>query len=144
MVDFSRQGALQRERILFIKSLLKNTFFLFIEVFILSTSYAGTTPVVPVSASMQEFIISLPANPSTGFSWTVVNYDKKIIRFIKVKYRVNKNSRHLIGAGGMSDFYFSCIPHIKRPKSTDVELKYARSWEKKPGNITKVAVVFTK
>lgn len=123
---------------------IKNIYFCLFGWLILSTSYAGKMPVVPVAATVNEFVISLPANPSTGFSWTVVNYDKKIIKFIKAKYRANKNSRHFVGAGGVSDFYFACLPGIQRPNSTDVELKYARSWEKKSSVITKVVVVFTK
>ncbi|OGV26835.1 MAG: hypothetical protein A3F18_02635 [Legionellales bacterium RIFCSPHIGHO2_12_FULL_37_14] len=112
--------------------------------FLLPRTFAGTAPVVPVAPKMNTFTISLPSNPSTGYSWSVVNYDKKLIKFIKQKYQPPKKDPKLIGMGGITNFYFSCLPKIKRPASTDVELKYARPWEKNSGKITKVVVVFTK
>jgi inhibitor of cysteine peptidase len=108
----------------------------------ISTAFAGTMPVVPVSASQRTFIIQLPTNPSTGYMWTVKSYDKKLLKFLRKKY-VPAGNKILMGAGGYMNFYFRVCGE-NRPQHTEVGLLYSRPWEKGSGEITPVTVVFTK
>ena len=108
----------------------------------ITTSFAGTLPVVPVSASQRVFMIQLPTNPSTGYMWTIKSYDKRVLKFLRKKY-LPAGNKILMGAGGYMNFYF-LVCGKSRPLQTEIDLLYSRPWEKGSGEITPVTVVFTK
>lgn len=107
-----------------------------------SNSYADPMPVVPVSATQRMFMIQMPANPTTGYMWTVKSYDRRVLKFLRKKY-IPAGNKMLMGAGGYMNFYF-LVCGESRPLQTQVNLLYARPWEKGSGEITPVTVVFTK
>jgi inhibitor of cysteine peptidase len=88
------------------------------------------------------FVISLPANPTTGFQWSVEQYDKNILTLSSNVYE--KPKTNLVGAGGQAHFTFSLKKGKQFPEHTQLQFKYARSWEPKTGTVKKVQVNFLK
>jgi inhibitor of cysteine peptidase len=69
--------------------------------------------------------ITLQANPTTGFSWQLVEIsDKKILEFVKKEYIVI--SEKSPGSGGIENWSFKTLKSGK----TVVILEYRRPWEK--------------
>ncbi|MFT4059949.1 MAG: protease inhibitor I42 family protein [Legionella sp.] len=95
-----------------------------------------------VNVNDPGFVLSVPANPSTGFQWTVVQYDKNLLTLGMRTYE--KPKTNLIGAGGQVHFTFNLQKGKNFPPSTEVQLKYARSWEPKTAVIKTVKINFIK
>ena len=95
---------------------------------------------VNVDKKQSSFVINLAANPTTGFQWTVVSYDKDLLTLSDSTYQ--KPNTQLIGAGGHMLFTFTINKGKAYPKSTDLVFKYARPWEKNSGTIQNVTVNF--
>lgn len=114
--------------------------------FVVSNVCASKVSVVSVAANLKTFTISLPANPTTGYTWSVKSYDTKLLKLVKKKYRSKQtqSKSRLIGAGGFMDFDFVCVSSMPKSKEIFVSFLYARPWEKEKGELTKVKVVFTK
>ena len=86
-----------------------------------------------------RIMIALPANPTTGFQWTLTNYDKSLLTFIRSQY-VKPHTRR-IGAGGEMQFIFSPTNAVNHPKSTTLLFRYARPWERQGHAIAKKVVL---
>lgn len=84
---------------------------------------------ITINAKQENFTITLPANPTTGFLWSVVDYDKEIFELIKQQYIRSKEG--LVGAGGNSLFTFKLKKQSSYPSSSIIKFKYSRSWEPK-------------
>jgi inhibitor of cysteine peptidase len=95
---------------------------------------------VNVEKKQSSFVVRLAANPTTGFQWSVVSYDKELFTLSASSYQ--KPSTKLIGAGGHSLFTFTLKKGYAYPKSTALVFKYARPWENKGGSIQNVTVNF--
>lgn len=61
-------------------------------------SYANDNPTLNVNVSSPSFEVTLPANPTTGFQWSVVQYNKKLLTLSNSSYEQPKTK--LMGAGG--------------------------------------------
>jgi len=72
----------------------------------------------------QEMVISLKANPSTGYAWTISNIDANIIK--QLQESEFKPDSEKIGSPGKQTFRFRVIA----PGQTELRLIYHRSWEK--------------
>lgn len=83
---------------------------------------------VLVSKEKQIITFELPCNPTTGYRWQVLQYDKKFLEYVKTDYQA-KNPQ-LMGAGGIEKFYFK--KKSTKAFDTKISLQYIRSWEKKP------------
>ncbi len=80
----------------------------------------------------EEFLITLPANPSTGYSWEA-DFDENYL-FLRNKDFVNsKINPEIVGAGGTEVFTFAPI----KAGETTIIMNYGRPWESKPSE-TKV------
>ena len=88
-----------------------------------------------------QFVVTLPANPTTGFQWTVVNYDKSKLQLTGLQYVAPKTTR--IGAGGHAQFSFKLLKSVVYPSTMIIQFKYARAWEKKAGIVQSVTVILT-
>lgn len=82
---------------------------------------------VRVDKNQSSFRITLPANPTTGFQWTVKQYDKKLLKIQDSYYAASATKR--MGAGGDMTFIFSRLSTKSFPNSTIILFRYARSWE---------------
>jgi inhibitor of cysteine peptidase len=73
----------------------------------------------------QEFQVELDANPTTGYTWTLVDTAKNIISLIHSQFKVTSNKTR-IGAPGKQQFYFKANSVGK----VELKLIYHRPWEK--------------
>lgn len=97
---------------------------------------------VTADKSLPQFRVKLPANPTTGYQWRVLNYDKQLFALANQTYVAPKTNR--MGAGGITVFTFMLRPGHDYPQNTNMVFKYARSWEAKSGIIKKIIVHFKK
>lgn len=104
--------------------------------------FAGTAAVIPVKPDQVNFKIALSSNPTTGYNWSAVSYNKDLLILTGSHYEAAKTK--LMGAGGVMVFEFSCKAKVKRPERTTLVFAYMRPWEKKAVKTTKVDVVFEK
>lgn len=80
-----------------------------------------------INTKQPSFTITLPSNPTTGFLWTVVDYDKNLFLLTDQQY-ITSNSG-LIGAGGHVLFTFKLKKQAAYPSYAIIKLKNSRSWE---------------
>lgn len=103
-------------------------------------SYANNDVVMKVSSKDPSFVVSLAANPTTGYQWSVVKFDKNLLTLSNSIYE--KPQTNLIGAGGKMLFIFNLNKGKTYPAYTKMVFKYARSWEPDSGTIKKVTINF--
>ena len=72
----------------------------------------------------QELEVSLPANPSTGFGWTIVIDDPSVLEQVGESEFVSE-SEELVGAGGVLTMRFVGLAQ----GSTRLRLDYERPFE---------------
>ena len=72
----------------------------------------------------EPFTISLPANPTTGYEWTV-DYDYVLLKKESAQYESAIAEPVRVGAGGSSVFVFTPL----MPGKTTIYFVYKRSWE---------------
>ncbi|MFW2570602.1 protease inhibitor I42 family protein [Legionella sp. 29fVS95] len=97
---------------------------------------------VNIDPNQTQFTITLPANPTTGYQWTVKKYDKSFLQLITSHYISPQTN--LIGAGGQMQFKFELVKGETYPKNTIMQFKYARPWEPESGTLKNVTVNFQK
>lgn len=95
---------------------------------------------INVTSSQPSFIVSLAANPTTGYQWSAVKFDKDLLTLTSSKYQ--KPNTKLIGAGGQMLFTFTLNKGKTYPKETNMVFKYARSWEPESGTVKNITVNF--
>jgi inhibitor of cysteine peptidase len=83
-------------------------------------------------ASLQsgdEMTLTLASNPTTGYSWQVLQIDNAVlIQNGEPEFREASSSDELVGAGGTETFRFKAADAGK----TILELGYMRPWESVP------------
>lgn len=72
----------------------------------------------------EQLVITLPGNPSTGYSWEVTTIDTIILNQVGEPQFASDNT-NLVGAGGVLTLTFEA----KKAGSTTLELVYHRPWE---------------
>jgi inhibitor of cysteine peptidase len=87
-----------------------------------------------------SFEVTLAANPTTGFQWTVEKFDKDLLTLTDSEFERPKTK--LIGAGGEMKFVFTLNKGKTYPKTTKILFKYSRAWEKGTGKEQTVVVNF--
>lgn len=112
--------------------------FLFVLLFSHFTWAANMT--MNVDASQDRFIISLPSNPTTGYSWTVKKYDNTLLTVLSSQFFRAKTK--MMGASGQTVFNFAIKPGITLPASTQILFLYARPWEPQNGTPEVVTINF--
>jgi len=98
------------------------------------------TPNYILTKSNPVLTFQLPSNPTTGYSWFLTSYDKKLLTLIKHQYfpaSAGKNhTKPLIGAGGYEVWQFKATQDaLIAPQITYVKLIYARPWEIKADSL---------
>lgn len=120
--------------------MIKNACFVLFLFFSLSVSYATPSAmVIHVDNNQNQFAISLTANPTTGYQWQLLTYDKTIITLTSSQYLKNNS---LLGAGGTMVFEFDKVNNANWPKKTEILFQYVRPWEKKTVSPLTVTVYF--
>ncbi len=80
-----------------------------------------------VDKKATRFTISLPANPTTGYQWQVIRFDKKHFSHVKHEYVANKPI--LMGSPGKMLFVFERTADAESPSCTEMIFRYQRPWE---------------
>lgn len=106
------------------------------------TANATDTMSINVDPNQTQFVITLPANPTTGYQWTVKKYDKSFLQLISSHYVAPQTK--LIGAGGNMLFTFELIKGKAYPQNTEMLFKYAQPWSLKNSTLKKVSINFSK
>jgi predicted secreted protein len=89
-----------------------------------------TAAAVTVRADHPNFTVKLISNPSTGYSWSLVSYDTKLV-FPQGHHYVRQSNRKLVGAPGMEYWTFSLSSKaFEAPYKTRLVFVYKRPWEK--------------
>lgn len=96
---------------------------------------------INVNKNQSSFVVNLPANPTTGYQWSVLKFDKDLLTLSDSVYQ--KPETQLIGAGGHMLYTFTLNKSKAYPDTTKLVFKYARPWEKNStGSMQKVVVHF--
>ena len=103
-------------------------------------AFSFDTLTANVKVGSRQFTIKLPANPTTGFQWTVKQYDNTFLQLAGSQYVPPLVQR--FGAGGNMVFTFSLIKGATYPQSTTMFFNYARGWEANGGEMREVIVNF--
>ncbi|MBU3979022.1 protease inhibitor I42 family protein [Patescibacteria group bacterium] len=74
----------------------------------------------------EDFLITLPSNPSTGYSWTA-DFDENYLFLRSKDFVADKVNPKTVGAGGTEVFTFAPI----KAGETIITMGYGRSWESK-------------
>ena len=90
-----------------------------------------------VDPSAKEFKVTLAANPTTGYQWSVKEYDKTLLKLKSSNYQ--RPQSKLIGAGGQMVYTFVLRKGQHYPQQTKMLFSYARAWE--PSSATSQTVI---
>lgn len=104
--------------------------------------YAAQPITMTVDPQQKHFKVILPANPSTGYQWSLVSYDKASFNLLKSNYEAPNTQ--LIGAGGSMVFIFVPRSGKNYPAKTSMRFNYNRSWEKNGGQEQLVNINFVR
>ena len=104
--------------------------------------FAADTQILKVDANQPQFTVTLAANPTTGFQWRVLSYDKTKLCLIKSEYVASKPQR--MGSGGNMKFTFKLMKRDHYPVSSRIRFQYARSWDLEQGKFKDVVVQVNK
>ena len=79
--------------------------------------------------SGDTLILTLDSNPTTGYSWQVMEIDNAVlVQNGNPEYKQSAGSEGLVGAGGTEIFHFNVVG----TETTTLELGYMRPWESVP------------
>lgn len=83
-----------------------------------------------------ELLLRLPANPTTGYTWTCTEHSEKFVTDYN-EYTPDAKDKNLAGAGGVWEFHFIAL----NDEPGTAVLEYARSWETgKPAEVCTVRI----
>ena len=80
-----------------------------------------------ISSKQDDFTVTLPANPTTGFKWSLVEFDKNLFELKNHQYFSSKVG--VLGAGGSMLYTFKLKKPMKCPCKSLIKFKYSRPWE---------------
>lgn len=94
-----------------------------------------------VDPAKKQITIELPSNPTTGYKWTLLDYNHSVLQLSDTAYTQKNNAQ--IGASGVRRYVFSVKAGDVFPIQTKLIFKYARPWDKQSGNITRMTIQFS-
>ncbi len=103
-------------------------------------AYGQKTLTLHANRAAPAFDVTLPANPTTGYQWTVKKFDESLFKLTS-KHYISPQSK-LIGAGGQMVFSFQLRKGKSYPKQAELSFSYAQPWEPSSATATKVIVKF--
>jgi inhibitor of cysteine peptidase len=104
------------------------------------SAFADDDLVIKVNKKQPSFVVSLAANPTTGYQWSVEQFDKSLFTLTSSNYQ--RPQTNLIGAGGTMLFTFTLKQGKIYPNQTKMTFKYARSWEPDSASVKNVTINF--
>lgn len=112
----------------------------FLLIMLSSVGFSKATMNITADATATSFVVRLSANPTTGYQWSVIDYDRAHFDLIKSEYVGASNPR--IGQGGEMVFYFKYKVDVTLPSSTSILFSYSRFFEPGSGYKQRVNIVF--
>lgn len=120
------------------KQKIKPWFYTFMLSLISSSVWADATSAVDaltddskpivLSANQKEITINLKSNPTTGYSWFLMDYDKQF--FTATQHTYLRPNPKLMGAPGVEKFTLQVNPALyAAPHAGTIKLVYKRPWE---------------
>lgn len=104
--------------------------------------YTDNTKSISVTKENPQFTILLAANPTTGYTWMVNQYDSNLIKVVGHKY--NPPISQIVGAGGIDVWTFEIKPiAFAAPHVLKIKMLYARAWNVDENSTTKEFTVVT-
>lgn len=87
---------------------------------------------LPACQSERSFVLELPSNPTTGYTWTCQIENPAVVSLEKDEFIASDSNK--MGAGGTQRYVFKAGQN----GTTTVTLQYLRSWE--PNSVTEERV----
>lgn len=72
----------------------------------------------------EEFVIALPSNPSTGYTWDYT-VDAGLVQFVSREFRSQATATPVVGTGGTDYLLFRAI----KAGEAEITMVYHRPWE---------------
>jgi inhibitor of cysteine peptidase len=94
----------------------------------LAFSAFGGSETLLIQPGQGEVVLSIPANPSTGYIWKLKKYDE--FHFNLVGQGFLKPGKGLVGQGGQAQFIFKIIKPFNDVQRVKFEL--VAPWDKEP------------
>lgn len=90
--------------------------------------FTDTTKPLQVTPSSTAVFIKVKSNPTTGYSWFLVNYNENLLSPISHKYY--PPTSQLVGASGYELWRFRVnTAAFIMPQLTTITLQYSRPWQ---------------
>ena len=103
--------------------------------------FTDSLKTIVVKKSKPVFSIILQSNPTTGYSWSLKNYDVSLILPVSNKFYPPTNKK-LIGAPGYEKWTFRVKPSgFTVPQLTNITLIYLRPWDEQSAQVINFKVV---
>lgn len=109
---------------------------------LVTTLNASSAMVINLSHTDSRFEVTLPANPSTGYQWSIKNYDQGLLTLVSQKF-IPSTKNKLPGASGTMQYTFELIKRTQVPKLTSLVFSYARPWDAENASMQTVTVNFS-
>lgn len=106
----------------------------------LAAANAANPIIVTVPVNQKQFSIHLDSNPTTGYQWTLIKFDKTFLELTASRY-IPATSK-LMGVGGQMQFEFKLGEGKTYPSKTTMIFKYQRPWESEAGALQTVNINF--
>jgi inhibitor of cysteine peptidase len=91
--------------------------------------YSNSEQLIRLNPAVSCFILRLPSNPTTGYSWQLHSYPKQLIKLVKHHYL--PPTEPIPGRGGYEQWVFNVAPVALQPTPTaNIKFSYRRPWEK--------------
>lgn len=94
------------------------------------TKFIPTDPnqSIMLPSAKSEFSLTLPANPTTGYTWHIASYDDHLVTVTGHKFF--PPSSQIVGAGGFDVWTFKVSPSaLVAPHLLKIKMVYGRSWD---------------
>jgi inhibitor of cysteine peptidase len=93
--------------------------------------YTDQQAPIVVQSDYPVFSIRLRSNPTTGYQWRIVEYNRRLLILAAHHFMQTTRTNQLIGAPGEEQWTFQVTPAaFKKSQETTIRLTYARPWEK--------------
>ena len=94
-------------------------------------------------APMASAFMTIPSNPTTGYSWYMVPLMSDKMRVKDPSGEYTPSSSGLNGSGGYQTFEVICSSHCLNGDIEEAVLIYARPWETTPADTKKITLQVT-
>lgn len=93
-------------------------------------TYKESDKLISLVSETQGFNVALDSNPTTGFTWKIIDVNRSVFKVPLSKYKSSAPvDSKILGHGGVVMWHFQFDESVKRPVNTEVTLSYAQHWK---------------